>query len=170
MKRTIYFNPSTSAILDADNEPNLSAKVAHIFGAYAQACDAGQIPRDEPDALASSMMRYRAIINQAAPALSVGEWSLLCDALNGCVLTADHADTDPARHLAQSVADSETDGLGEKWSVDVAALAARIERMPYAARCAIVETVARFWRQSGSKLGLIEQQIRDAGAKVASGE
>ncbi|WP_287995356.1 hypothetical protein [Acidiphilium sp.] len=170
MKRTIYFNPTTTAILDFANEPNLSARVAQVAESWAMACDAGRIPRDEPDALASAMVRYRAMIDEAAPALRESEWALLCDALNGCVLTADHADTDPARHLAQSVADSEPDGLGEKWGVDVAALAARIERMPYAARCAIVETVGRFWRQAGSSMSPIGEQIRAAGAKVASGE
>ena len=167
MKRTIYFNPTTTAILDFANEPNLSARVAQVAASWAMACDAGQIPRDDPAALASAMVRYRALLDEAAPALREPEWALLCDALNGCVLTADHADTDPARHLAQSVADSEADGLGGKWGVDVAALAARIERMPYAARCAIVETVARFWRQAGRSIDPIGEQIRAAGAKVA---
>lgn len=170
MKRTIYLNTFTAALLDVANEPNLSARVAQVAAAYAKACDAGQIPRDEPDALASALVRYRAILDEAVPALTVGEWSLLCDALNGSQLTAGHANSDLVRHLAHSVADSAADGLGDKWGVDVAALTARIERMPYAARCAIIETVARFWRQSGSKLGPIEQQIRAAGARVSSGE
>jgi len=170
MKRTIYFNSTTAAILDPDHEPNLSARVAHIFTSWAESCDAGQIPRDEPDALTSALVRYRALLAGAMPALAVGEWALLCDALNGSVLTAAHADIDPALYLPQSVADSAPDGLGDKWGVDVVALAARIERMPYAARCAIVETVARFWRQAGGSIGPIEQQLRAAGAKVTSGE
>lgn len=170
MKRTIYLNTATAALLDVDNETNLSARVAQIAASWAMACDAGQIPRDEPDALASALVRYRAIIDGAAPALTVGEWSLLCDALNGSVLTAGHADTDPARHLAHSVADSAPDGLGEKWGVDLPALAARIEHLPYAARCAIVETIARFWRQAGSSMSPIGEQIRSAGARVSSGE
>lgn len=164
MKRTIYLNAATAALLNVDDGGNISERIAQMAQAYAQACDAGQIPRDEPDALASALVRYRAILDEAAPVLTVGEWSLLCDALNGCVLTADHPDTDPA----QSVADSAADGLGEKWVVDAAALAARIERMPYAARCAIVETVARFWRQAGSSMRPIGQQITDAGARVAT--
>lgn len=169
MKRTIYFNATTAALLNLDNEPNLSARVAQIATSWAMACDVAQIPRDEPDALASALVRYLAILDEAMPALAESEWALLCDALNGSMLTADHADTDSARHLAQSVADSEADDLGEKWSVDIAALASRIDRMPYAARCAVVETVARFWRQAGSSMRPLGQQIREAGARVASG-
>lgn len=170
MKRTIYLNAATAALLKVDDGGNISERVARMAAAYAQACDAGQIPRADPDALASSMVRYRAIIDAAAPALEVDEWALLCDALNGSVLTAGHGDTDPARHLAQSVADSAPDGLGEKWGVDVPALAARLDRLPYPARCAIVETVARFWRQAGGSIAPIGQQLRAAGARVDSGE
>lgn len=170
MKRTIYLNPTTADLLDVANEPNLSARVANLASAMAYACDAAQIPRDEPDALASAMVRYRAIIAAAVPEMTAGEWELLCDALNGSILTAENAEIDPALWLPQSVIDSEPDGLGEKWGVDVPELAARIERMPYVARCAIAETVDRFWRQAGGSIGPIEQQLHAAGARVASGE
>lgn len=170
MKRTIYFNPATAAILDFANEPNLSARVAQVAESWAMACDAGQIPRDEPDALASALVRYRAILDEAAPALAESEWALLCDMLNGSMLTADRTDTDPARHIIAILKDSWESGLGEKWDVDIVYLTSRLADMSYPAHCAIVETVARFWRQAGRSIGPIGEQIRAAGARVASGE
>lgn len=170
MRKSIYLNPTTAAILDADDEPNLSGRIAGIAAAWAMACDNGGLERAELDSLPSAMVRYRALLDEAAPMLSENEWSLLCDVLNGCVLTAEHADLDPAQHLGRSVSDSAPDGMGDKWGVDIAALAGRIERMPYAGRCAIVETVARFWRQAGSSMSSIGEQLRAAGARVAAGE
>lgn len=170
MKRTIYFNATTLAMLGADFEANMSARIAQIAASWAMACDAGCIERDDADALASAMVRYRAIMADAMPALTVGEWALLCDALNGSMRTTGHSDTDPARSLAQSVEDSGEDGLAEKWGVNLAALAARLRRLPYAGQCAVIETVSRFWAHAGSQLAPIAEQLAAAGAKVASGE
>lgn len=170
MKRTIYLNATTRALLGADTDANLSGRIAQMAASWVQACDAGGIERDDADALPSALVRYRAILAAAMPALSVGEWALLCDALNGSVRSADHADTDPARGLAQSVADSGADGLAEKWGVDLAALAARLAALPYAGQCAVIETVSRFWSHAGSQLAPIADQLAAAGAKVASGE
>ncbi len=170
MKRTIYLNPTTAALLDVANEPNLSARVAAVAAAFADACDAGRLPPDEPDALPSAMVRYRAILDAALPALTENEWALLCDILNGSALTAGHADTDPARTLAHTVIDSGEDGAGDKWGVDLDALAARLDALDYPAQCAIIETVARFWHQAGTSLAPIGQQLAAAGARAASGE
>lgn len=170
MKRTIYLNPTTAALLDVANETNLSARVAMLADAVAMACDAAQIQRDESDVLPSMLLRYQAILADATPALAENEWALLCDILNGSVLDADDADIDPARALALSVMDSGEDGAGDKWGVDLTALAARLDALPYAAQCAVVETVARFWRQAGGSIAPIGRQLRAAGAKLASGE
>lgn len=167
MKRTIYLNPTTAALLDVANEPNLSARVAMLAASQAGACDAAQIPRDEADALPSMLQRYRAILDDATPTLTENEWALLCDVLKGSALITYHAD--PARRLALSVIDSGT-ATGDKWGVDLASLSVRLDRLPYAAQCAVAETVARFWRQAGSSLAPIGQHLRAAGAKVASGE
>lgn len=170
MKRTIYLNSTTAALLNVDDGGNISERIAQMAQAYAQACDAGQIPRAEPDALASALVRYRAMLDAAAPALSVGEWALLCDALNGGMLTAAHADSDPALTLAAMVRDLENSALEEKWDIDTVYLASRLSAMSYPALCSVIETVARFWQQSGQRIADIETLLRTAGAKVASGE
>lgn len=170
MKRTIYFNPTTTAILDFANEPNLSARVAQVAESWAMACDAGRIPRDEPDALSSALVRYRAIVDAAMPTLAENEWACLCDILNASHRAASHPDTDPARSMGLNVADSGPDGMAGKWGVDLAALAARLDGMDYPAQCAVIETVDRFWRQAGQSMAPIGQQLIAAGAKVASGE
>lgn len=149
MKRTIYINPTTAAQLDAENAPNLSARVAEM---------------------AASMVRYRAILDEAMPTLAENEWALLCDVLNGSTLTATHGGNDPARTIAQTVEASGED-MASKWGMaDLPAFAARLRALPYPAQCAIIETVARFWRQTGNSLDPIGQKLRAAGAKVASGE
>ena len=170
MRRSIYINPTTAAILGTDSEQNLSARIAGIAESWAMACDAGQIPRDEPDALPSAMVRYRAIIDAAMPVLTENEWACLCDILNASHRAANNQDTDPARSMGLNVADSGPDGMAEKWGVDLATLAARLDGMDYAAQCAVIETVDRFWRQAGQSMAPIGQQLRAAGAKVASGE
>ena len=170
MRRSIYINPTTAAILGTDSEQNLSARIAGIAESWAMACDAGQIPRDEPDALPSALVRYRAIVDAAMPVLAENEWACLCDILNASHRLTNHPDTDPARSMGLSVADSGPDGMAEKWGVDLDLLAARLDAMPYPAQCAVIETVDRFWRQAGQSMAPIGQQLHAAGAKVASGE
>jgi hypothetical protein len=170
MRRTIYINPTTAAILGTGSEQNLSARIAGIAESWVMACDAGRIPRDEPEALPSALVRYRAIVDAAMPVLAENEWACLCDILNATHRSADHPDTDPARSIGLNVADSGPDGMAEKWGVDLADLAARLDAMDYAAQCAVIETVDRFWRQAGQSMATIGQQLRAAGAMVPSGE
>lgn len=170
MRRSIYINPTTAAILGTGSEQNLSARIAGIAESWAMACDAGRIPRDAPDALPSAMVRYRAIVDAALPALAENEWACLCDILNASHRAADHPDTDPARSMGINVADSGPDGMADKWGIDLAALATRLNAMDYPAQCAVIETVDRFWRQAGQSMAPIGQQLRAAGAKMASGE
>lgn len=170
MRRSIYITPTSAAILGTDAEQNLSARIAGIAESWAMACDAGQIPRDEPKALPSAMVRYRAIVDAALPALAENEWACLCDILNATHRIADHPETDPARSMGPNVADSGPDGMADKWGVDLSGLAAQLDAMSYPAQCAVIEIVDRFWRQSGQSMAPIGQQLRAAGAKVSSGE
>lgn len=168
MKRTIYLNPTTAALLDVENEANLSARVALLAQAMADACDALQIPRDEADAMRPALLRYRAILAEAMPALDENEWALLCDILNGSDRSAWSTGLDPARSLAMSVIDSGADGSGDKWGVDLADLVARLAALPYAAQCAVIDVVDRFWQHAGNSLAPIGQQLAAAGARMSA--
>lgn len=107
--------------------------------------------------------RYLAIVEDVAPTtLAEGEWCLLCDILNGTV-----RDVDCARLLWAEVEGSAPNGMGEKWSVDVPALAAKIRGMSAAERHAILEVVDRFWlmheRPASSSWA---ERLTAAGAKL----
>lgn len=169
MKRTIYLNHNTAALLDVDNEPNLSARVATLAQAMADACNAFAIPLDDAHALRAALLRHRAILAESVPDLTENEWALLCDILNGSDRSAWNTETDPARLLALSVANSAPDGSGEKWGVNLPTLAARLDALDYPAQCAIIDVIDRFWHQSGNTIAPIGQQLRAAGARVASG-
>lgn len=84
--------------------------------------------------------RYLAIVAKHTPVMTRGEWSAVCDVINGAFLDARGIDLCWA-----SVADSGPDGIGEKWGVDVDALANRIRAMSLAERVAMCECVERFW-------------------------
>ena len=113
------------------------------------------------------LVRYREIERQSMPVLSEAEWSLICDALSGIWLAAESARMDPARFLDREISDCQADGAGEKWRVDVPALVAKMERLPYAARCAVMEVVARYWRSPRLKELDTRSLLIECGARVA---
>src|SRR6185312_16122565 len=85
--------------------------------------------------------RYLAMVEAARPTLSRAEWLAVFDALDGIDMDDFHADAE--RHapawgsIAADIADAR--GLGERWGIDQAALAAKIHALPESARIAIVE-------------------------------
>lgn len=103
--------------------------------------------------------RYLATVERDMPELAKGEWCLFCDILN-----SSFRDRHLIDGLALEVADSEPDGTGEKWAVDVRALALKVDAMTFGQKVAIVEVVDRFWRITGTDYG---EMLVAAGARLA---
>lgn len=161
-RATIHLADDTLAILGDPPEPSLSGRIARIVEAYALACKALGIDTREAEAtrLERAALRYRAICQEATPALSEAEWSLLCDVLSGTWAFAGHTGTD----LDLEIADTDP-ATAEKWGVDLPALVARLRTLDYPARCAIVEVVTRFWH-TDDRLADLGAQLRNAGARI----
>jgi hypothetical protein len=95
--------------------------------------------------------------------LSRGEACGICDALNGTIL-----DESGWQCLWAEVADADRlDGLGEKWSIDAQALAARIRDASPGAKLALAEAVEEFWRSHHERP--IDEGLRAVGL-LAGGE
>jgi hypothetical protein len=120
----------------------------------------------DPDSLSGRInaivIRYGGIIREGTPALTLAEWSAICDALNGTYTGVDHLDM--ARLLWADIADA--DGLGDKWGIDSQVLALRIRDMSYVERVSILEVVERFW--SSPRLNEIstDELLRESGAQI----
>ena len=114
--------------------------------------------------------RYQWITADAMPYLTEAEWSLICDALNGCGTWISAGGPDPFPMIWAGVADSEQDGLGEKWGVDIQALARRLRELPLAGRAAVWDVAARFWAHE--KLNDLEpgKLLLEVGAKIADAD
>jgi hypothetical protein len=102
--------------------------------------------RQDQDSLSGRLTtvaeRYAAIVSAHRPQLSEAEWNACRDALNGVWLR----DVLSVRAIWAEIADADRiDGLGDKWSIDGQALAARIRDMPLAAQVALVEAVETWW-------------------------
>lgn len=168
-RSTIHLTPATLAILGDQPKPSMSGRIAQIVESYSRACDAAGLTTgmDDAPALSTMLVRYRAIITGATPVLSESEWSLICDVLNGSWLVAESSRLDPARFLDHEIFDCQADGMGEKWHVDVPALVATLERLPYAGLCAVMEVVARYWSAPTLPPRKIRALLIECGARVA---
>ena len=86
--------------------------------------------------------RYSEIIRRARP------WERLSEAEQGAILDAcmgwwpDPAATIPGG-IGLELRDADVDGLGQKWGVDVAQLAARVDAMHVADQIALVDWIER---------------------------
>lgn len=102
------------------------------------------------------------LVPELAPEFTAAEWQAITDVLNGTVL-----DNEASLKLAwASVADSAEDGIGEKWGVDVEALAQRVRALKLPQLIALREIVARFWVSNDGSVDNVEL-LRRCGAKVA---
>lgn len=101
--------------------------------------------------------RYAAMCARELPELSIAEWNLCRDALNGAWLLDDQA----VRFLEHEIADAcKLNRLDVKWSewavnnghagIDAADLVARLATLGYASRLALVDSVERWWRRENS--------------------
>lgn len=142
-KTTIYLSDETEKALAAYGEENsLSGSIATIIA------------------------RYQAITAEATPELSEPEWSAIVDALNGCGAWLSAGGVDPAGMVWAELYDSEPDGIGEKWGVEVRELAERLRALPFAGRCAVWDVAARFW--ASPRLNEIDTLalLIESGAKI----
>lgn len=89
--------------------------------------------------------------------LSVGEASLIVDALNGTRI-----DIQTAQLLAAEIADSLDDELAEKWQVDGPALVAKIEGWNLLQRLAVSDAVERFW-SAGNSVEVMSDRLAAVG-------
>lgn len=112
--------------------------------------------------LASMIDRYLIIVTDATPALKKAEWCALCDVGNGALFTAPGA----GQTLYFELADA-ADEMSEKWGIDAAELAERVEAMPLAERYAIAEIVQRFWAHTHLTT---DAALDVTGAKIAEEE
>lgn len=146
-KATIYLHPSTLTILGprGEDKANLSGRINGI------------------------VQRYAGITSDSMPELSLGEWCAICDANNGTgAFELAGTDIDEARHLWANVADSGPDGLGDKWGVDLEALAKKLRAMPMASKAAVYEVVRAFWSSPDLNRLNNEDLLRQAGARIIS--
>lgn len=120
------------------------------------------------DTIRRIVARYDEVCRQSLPQLSLGEWKLLCDVLNGVALDA--ARTVP--WIRHEVSDAiHMDRLDHRWGVDGKALKERLAGFSYAELTAIVDVVERFWARS-SEDGWCERVLAAAmemGARRANG-
>lgn len=107
---------------------------------------------------------YRSIIREETPTFSPAEWQAIADVLNGTFV----ADEASLRLVWASIADSGEDGIGEKWGIDIDALAQRVRRLSLAQLIALREVVARFWASIDGSTDNVAL-LRQCGARM-SGE
>ena len=116
--------------------------------------------------IAGLLGRYRDITDAACPTLSEAEWCCICDANNGCGLTF-LLGSDHFQSLWANVADSEPDGLGEKWGVDLMALALLLRDLPPAGKAAVWDVAAKFWASPRLNELPVRDLLVSVGAKIS---
>lgn len=126
-KKSIYLSDKAEAVLGLTDGGSLSGRINSII------------------------IRYGAIMAKSCPALAENEWMAIVDVLNSTWRDADSADNDIARFLWAEIADSEPDGLWEKWEISLDDLSSKIRAMTYPEQCAIIEVVCRFWQGHDSQ-------------------
>lgn len=87
--------------------------------------------------------RYAEVVARSMPLLSLPEWGLIFEAING-YWSRDHAYLS-AHGIALEVADaSNLNGADVQWGIDGNALVERIDGMPFASKIAILDASERF--------------------------
>lgn len=118
--------------------------------------------------IAAIIKRYDEITREAMPALAENEWCAICDVLNGCGVLLSSGGYDQARSIWAEIADSEPDGLGEKWGISCRELAEKLRGLPLAGKIAVWDVAARFW--ASPRLNDLETRelLIESGAKIAT--
>lgn len=111
----------------------------------------------------SIISHYGRITTEAAPDLTLAEWSFLCDMLNGTYIEDNTGD-----YLWADIAESgKLDGLADKWELDAEAFSAKIREFSTAARCVIIDVVTKFWKGSDDHTGDMRDMLKQSGAKIS---
>lgn len=97
---------------------------------------------------------YTALIADATPALTSSQWCAIVDVLNGTVL-----DDSMLRFIWAEIMDSESDGLGQKWDVDMKSLAEEIRGFTTAQLIALREIIFRFWNAVADSCEAMDTQV-----------
>lgn len=111
--------------------------------------------------ISNIILRYRAIVREAMPELTVAQWCAIVDANNGTVID-DLPQT--VNHLWANLADAPE--LGEKWGIDHHALIRQLQDMTTAQNCATAEVIAAFWSSENLNSASNEDLLTAAGAKI----
>jgi hypothetical protein len=110
-----------------------------------------------------------ALINEAVPALSVGEWTAVADALNGHWPSYEQGPKAVFGSAWHSVHDSWLEA-DQRWGTDCKALAHKLMAMPLAQQAAVFEVCAKRFRSRPDVLnasGSYADAFRALGAKLA---
>jgi hypothetical protein len=92
--------------------------------------------------------RYQEAIRRSTPTLQLGEWMLICEALNGACLV----DVFYVRTAATFIEDAiNLDGLAEKWGVDAVAILEKTMTFNFCELLALVDAAERFWSYTAAE-------------------
>ena len=113
--------------------------------------------------------RYGMIMARDSVELTVGEWCAIIDTKKG-TFEFDYCFNDHHFGLSLGFELLEADhfeDISGKHGIDAKALATRLEKLPYAQLCSILEVVSRFWQDNTCQSSSIKHQLEAAGARLA---
>lgn len=135
--------------------------------------DHGIVPgAGEPEGLRSASAtlsavadRYRQTCRQHMPLLSVPEWCLIFDSLNGCWMQ-ENAALLPGQLFG--ITDSiRLESIDSKWGVDGTALLEKLRTLDYAGWLALVDAAERWWSRDWSQAADTAATVREIVGRVA---
>ena len=128
---SIYSSPALEAALSSRIDPT--------------AGDDGGGFRSRSSLISAIADRYAEICRRESPLLSLNEWLMIFDSLNGCWMLEPASLA--ANGIALEVSDAATlNATDEKWGVpDGKDLARRIDALSFGAKVAILDAAERFW-------------------------
>lgn len=115
----------------------------------------------------SILIRYENIMEQDCPELSVKEWMMICNMLNGTLLDTDYREADPARFLWADISESgRLDEMRPEWKIDTEDLSQRVRAMNHCQLYAILEVAYKFWNIKHQDTSSYAAILKSIGAKI----
>lgn len=133
--------------------PQVSMKLSDLAEVVDSRVDGEPDNASRSHAIRVALARYESVCRRDIPTLSVAEWKLCCDALNGVWLN-DYPDPsgDRLRFVWAEIADGiRLNQVDRKWEVDGAALVAKIQGFTQGQLVAFIDVVEGFWRDVGRR-------------------